>query len=218
MNLDLTEIKDKVSQASKLSDIIIKTNEENARASAVIRGLRGLKQTVKDTFRPHIQTANKLWKDLLASEKEYLEPIERAEQIVEDKIKEFIRVEEQKRVEAQRKIDELAKKEAEKEKAKLEKQAEKLISKGKDDEAEAKLQEAQMVTAIAPIIESKAVKQEGVSTVKVWKFRIVDESVIPRDFLSVDEQKIRKYVTAMKQSGLIAGVQIYCEDEIRVRK
>lgn len=217
MSFDLKELEPKLKEASKLAEIIITTNEENAKASLVIRGLRGLKQTVKDTFRPHIQSANKLWKDLLADEKKYLEPIEAAEEIVENKIKEFIRVEEQKRLEAQRKADELARKEAEKEKARLLKQAEKLENKGNIEEAEAKMQEAATVTPFAPTVESKAVKQKGITTGKVWKFEIVDESLLPREYLIPDEIQIRKQVTVWKEKASIPGVKIWSEDSIRVK-
>lgn len=218
MQLDLTEIEEKSQvTVSALSQIAITNNEDNAKASTLIRGVKGLQKTVKETFRPHIEAAHKAWKALIAEEKKHLEPLERAESIVEEKIKEYLREEEKKRIEAQRKADEEAKKEAEKERARLEKQAEKLANKGKGEEAQEKLQEAAMVNRISPIIESQAQKQEGIHTAKIWKFRITNDQLIPREFLVPDESKIRKYVSAMKDSGKIAGVEIYFEEDLRVR-
>jgi len=51
----------------------------------------------------------------------------------------------------------------------------------------------------------------GVSIRKIWKFRIVDETKIPREWLMVDEKKIG---SAVRKTGChlkIAGVEIYEE-------
>lgn len=50
-------------------------------------------------------------------------------------------------------------------------------------------------------------KTAGVSTVTEWGFRITDESLIPREYLMVDEKKIRAVVKAMKKQTNIPGVE-----------
>jgi phage protein D len=50
-------------------------------------------------------------------------------------------------------------------------------------------------------------KTQGVGTVAEWGFRITDESLIPREYLMVDEKKIRTVVKAMKKQTNIPGVE-----------
>lgn len=54
-------------------------------------------------------------------------------------------------------------------------------------------------------------KVNGMKQVTRWRFRIVNELAIPREFLIVDEQKLRKYAEAMKASAKVAGVEFYPE-------
>jgi phage host-nuclease inhibitor protein Gam len=49
--------------------------------------------------------------------------------------------------------------------------------------------------------------------VKVWKHRIVDASKVPAEYLTVDEKKIAKVVTAGLRN--IPGVEIYETEEVR---
>lgn len=44
---------------------------------------------------------------------------------------------------------------------------------------------------------------------KVWDFQITDENLIPREYLMVDESKIRKAVKEQKENCKIAGVRVF---------
>jgi hypothetical protein len=54
---------------------------------------------------------------------------------------------------------------------------------------------------------------KGVTRKKIWKYRILDESVIPSGFWCVDEGKIRE---AMRNGMVVPGVEFYPEDIISV--
>jgi hypothetical protein len=77
----------------------------------------------------------------------------------------------------------------------------------------------QAVAAPAPVvvIPKTIPKQEGISTRKTWKFRIVDTAKIPREYMTVDEVKIGQIVRAMKELSNIPGVEVYAEDTVSVR-
>jgi hypothetical protein len=53
-----------------------------------------------------------------------------------------------------------------------------------------------------------------VSTREVWKFEITDAAQIPREYLVVDEARIRKVVQALKGDAKIPGVRVYPERQI----
>ena len=112
------------------------------------------------------------------------------------------------RREEQRKADEAAQRERER----LAKQAAAAAAKGNETKADALEQRA--ATVVAPIIQREAPKVSGVNTREVWLFEVVDEAAVPRQFMSVDESKIRKVVGALKGDTVIGGVRVYSEKRI----
>jgi hypothetical protein len=101
---------------------------------------------------------------------------------------------------------------ARKERERIEAQAAKAEAAGRTEKAE----ELQMraATTVAPIIQREPPKVTGISTRDVWKFEITDPDVVPREYLLVDEVKIRKVVGALKGETKIAGVRVYTERQI----
>jgi hypothetical protein len=103
----------------------------------------------------------------------------------------------------------------EQEQHELERRAIKAAEQGKSEKA-AQLQERAQVVASAPITQTVAPKAAQIAFTKMWKFRVIDPSLVPRAYLTVDEQKIGQYVRAMKESAeKIPGVEIYSEDSVR---
>jgi hypothetical protein len=58
---------------------------------------------------------------------------------------------------------------------------------------------------------------EGISRRVVWKWRLVDEAKIPREYLVVNDAAVGKVVTALKDKTEIPGIEVYPEDAITVR-
>lgn len=75
--------------------------------------------------------------------------------------------------------------------------------------AEEVTQQAAMV--VAPVIHREAPKVSGISTREVWLFDVVDAAAVPREYLMVDESKIRKVVGALKGDTCIAGIRVYSD-------
>jgi membrane protein involved in colicin uptake len=82
------------------------------------------------------------------------------------------------------------------------------LQQAKASEAESAIQDA--VPACAPPPTGK-----GVSSRTVAKWRVVDESVVPREYLRLDEKKIGEAVRA-GTSG-IPGIEIYAENIMVIR-
>jgi hypothetical protein len=112
------------------------------------------------------------------------------------------------RREDQRRAEEAARKERER----LEAQAQKAAASGKVERA-AEL-EQRAATVVAPIIDRTPPKVSGLSTREVWKFEVIDEKAVPREFLMVDESKLRKFVQTMKGDTAIAGVRVWSEKSL----
>jgi hypothetical protein len=112
---------------------------------------------------------------------------------------------------------------AAKAKAEHDAEAQRLAEEAKAKLAEAKTAEAAIQSLptleiprahVAPPAPLKSASG-GVSTRKVWTFEITDEAAVPRDYLVVDETKIRQ---AMRDGAReIPGVRIYQDDQLAVR-
>jgi colicin import membrane protein len=69
----------------------------------------------------------------------------------------------------------------------------------------------------APSSTIAAPKVSGISTRKLWAFRITDPALIPREYLLIDEQKIGGVVRALKDATNIPGVEAYQKDSLASR-
>ncbi|MFA5298154.1 MAG: hypothetical protein WC389_08110 [Lutibacter sp.] len=79
-------------------------------------------------------------------------------------------------------------------------------------------EQAAAVASVVPVVESKVEAVSGISTRKVWKFRIVDVNKIPREYMIPDEKFIGKMAEATKGTKKIDGIEFYSEDIIAARR
>ena len=72
---------------------------------------------------------------------------------------------------------------------------------------------------VAPVITvaSQAPKANGIATRKVWKARVVNAALVPREFLVIDEKKLDGYAKAMKGTTKVDGVEFYEENVMSAR-
>ena len=79
-------------------------------------------------------------------------------------------------------------------------------------------QKAEQAAAVAsaPVIQvaSAAPVVKGITSRKIWKARVVDETKIPRDFLAVDTVKLDRYAKAMRDMAKVDGVEFFQEDSM----
>lgn len=108
---------------------------------------------------------------------------------------------------------ERAEAEARAERERLAVAASKAAERGEFDSAERIAEQASAVVAPA-VIHREAPKVAGVSFREVWRFEITDSQSIPREFLLVDETKIRRLVQTMKGDTNIPGVRVYAEKSL----
>ena len=84
-----------------------------------------------------------------------------------------------------------------------------LQAEGHVEEAEAVLEAPQPI--VMPTVEKTTPKADMRLYRKVWKFRIISESDIPREYLTPDLTKIGGIVKALKDKTVIKGIQVYEE-------
>lgn len=124
---------------------------------------------------------------------QFNEPLKKAEKETRRLIEEYVNEKERQRREAERK--------------RLEEQRQQQEAEG----------EQQAEPEPAPEPEPEPPKTEGVTFYETWQYEIEDPTQIPREYLQVDEKKIRQYVQAMKGDAEIPGVKIWKEKKSRVQ-
>jgi hypothetical protein len=214
--------------ANDLKLIKTKTSELEELRKSLTKPLDESKKRIMDLFRIPlerlVQAENIVKRAMLF----WHQKQEQIRQEKEQKLQEMARKEE----ERLRKIkDEQEKAWREKEEAKRE-EASRLEAQGKAKEAEKarieaekagakaaeRAEQAQEISIPAPTLEPKIEKIEGISTKKIWKFRIINVNLIPRDYLIPNEKILGEIARTTSGTLKISGIEFYSEEIITSRK
>lgn len=90
-------------------------------------------------------------------------------------------------------------------------QADRIVEKS---ETKAITLESKAEQVAAPTVQAYIPPVEGISRRTVWKARVVDVSLVPREYLLVNEQMLAKVAQATKGSVAIPGVEFYSEQTL----
>jgi len=209
--------KQTVDISQKVSNLVVTSNEQNEICTTLGREIKGCIKMLHDEFDPGVDGSYKNYKLLYNQRDKFLAPLETGFKRCKDLSSKFMIEQENIRIEDQRKEDEKSQREEDERKETLEKQAENWEKRGNQDKADERRQQSEEVHSPTKIVQSGADKQPGSYSVNVWKFKIENENIIPKEFHTLDEQKIRKYVNTFKQDAKISGVRIYSDIEVRIR-
>lgn len=197
--------------------IVVRNAQDYIAVCNIVVEGRGFIKRWEEVFAPGIRSA-KEHLALLTNQKN--EKVEGARQIVaiaEQKAETYKR---QEREAAQREQDEINRK------ARLAQEAE---NKRLADEARKKhkpIPEPVAAPVQTAVVAPNVPKVAGIKQRLNWKFRVVDASAVPRQFLTPDLVAIGQYVRGVasdlkgkteneiKAAAKVAGVEVYCEDSI----
>ena len=187
----------------------VQSVEEFGKAEEMLVAIKRARKVVDDYFDPIIKGAHATHKALVAKKKEAEEPFINAEGMLKKKCTAFhieqerLRKEEEARL---RKAEEEARLQA----------AIKAEDEGKKDLAE----EILAPTAVMPLPASNVPipVPTNSSFKETWTFEVVDEALVPREYLMIDEVKIRRVIQAMKGQTNIPGIKVKAEKSMAVRR
>lgn len=198
--------------ASDAADAMVVTNPiEYETAGIFLQHVKGILKQIAATFDGPIHDAHEAHRSIIAAKKKHADPLTAAERIVKGKMLAWKRAETE-RLEAERRELEAAERAREEERRLAE--AERLAEQGRAAEADAVLEAP--VTTPPVVMPPAAPKVAGVSTRHVWKFEIVDENLIPRQYMMVNQVAIRAAVRSMGKAANIPGVRVYQDDVMAV--
>lgn len=177
-----------------------------------LKKIKALYQEVDEKRKSMTKPLDEAKKRIMDFFKVPLDKLTRVESNIKNAMLSFQREQEEIRRKEEARVQELARKEEEKRKKALEEKAKKAEEKGDAEKAEALRQQKEEVFVPTPVVESQVTKVAGISTKKVWRFRILDAAKIERQWLVPDEKAIQAFITATKGTRPIPGIEIYTED------
>jgi hypothetical protein len=194
-------------QAKAITAII--NNDDYVKASNVLLIIKDIRKKIENTFKPIKQKMDAAKKEVLDQEKAADKPLIEAETWIKPLISGYLIEQEKIRKAEELRLQKIADDEAKERQLAAAVEAE---QSGNIEESDAIINKPAYVP---PVVVPKAVpKVEGISMRENWKFNIIDEKLIPREFLKIDEVKIGGYVRSMKSAGNIPGIKIYNESTI----
>jgi uncharacterized protein YdiU (UPF0061 family) len=201
-----------VTALCKTDNIVIANQTDYESAADILKKIKArskeLESQRKEITIP-LDTAKKSIMDLFRSP---LELLEKAESSIKRLMINYTDEQERKAREEQRKLQELADKEAARQKKLIDEQIARAEASGKTDKVEA-LQEKKetIIPVVAPVIAPVIETPKGVSFREKWTAKVIDKNLVPREYLIVNQSALDKVAQATKGSIKIAGVEFISE-------
>ena len=183
--------------------LVITDNDTYTAADKFCVVLKGLEKEVIADFAESKEAAHLAHKKITAQEKAHLDKLVPPRNLVKQKMSQYTDEQERLRRLEEDRLRLEAKKIAD---AEALRQAEQAQMEGHEEEAEAIIQAPVYVPpVVVPVSTPKA------STVirKMWTARVIDPLLVPRQYLIVDEAKLRKQALATGNSIQVPGVEFY---------
>jgi hypothetical protein len=186
--------------------ITVIDNESMTFADEMIKNIRLVRKEIEAVFSPIIKKAWEAHKEAKNQQSKAEAPLIAAEEWLRPQVKKYLsdqetirlleenrlRLEAQK-AEEERRIAEAAQAEAE----------------GRQEDAEAILDTPAPI--VMPTVEKTVPKADMRLYRKVWKFRVINPDIIPKEYLTPDLIKIGGIVRALKGQCKISGIEVYEE-------
>lgn len=183
--------------------LVINSNETFTLADKFCVTLKGLENEIIADFAESKKAAAATHKKICAQEKAHLDKVVPPRTMIKQKMaawqdeQERLRREEEERqrIEAKKKADDEALR-----------QAEMAEAEGKP-EAAAAILEAPVY--VAPVVVAPTTPKASTVIRKMWTFRVVNAALVPRQYLIVDESALRKQAAATGNALAVPGVEFY---------
>lgn len=191
--------------------LVIDTPESYSLAAEMLKGIKGLRAKIADTFGPLKAKAHAAWKAIRDEEKKADAPLTEAEGVIKRAMVTWEAEQERIRQAEQRRLAEEARQAEETrrlaEAAALEREA--MATGDAALLAEAEDIIAEPVMAPVVILPPATPKVAGISYREQWDYEVTNDALIPREFLVRDDKKIAGVVRAMKGATKIPGIRAF---------
>ncbi len=198
--------KDAVALCEVATELVVTNQEQLDTATGFLKQIKAKYKDI-DTQRKEItKPLDEAKKNIMNFFNPVLTALEEAERKIKSAIAKFTEEQERKAREEQERLQRLAEQEAEKERKKLEAKIERAKASGKLEKAEELETQKELVQPVVPVI-APNVEAKGVSFREKWYAVVVDEKLVPREYMIIDQSKLDKVAQATKGTITIPGVK-----------
>lgn len=198
--------------AFTVKSLTIKNNQEYLNCGEFLKQIKAVSKVIDDSRKEITRPLNEAKNRVMDFFKGSLDQLSNAESMLKRAILGYEQEQERIRRDEEQKAIARAKTEEERKRRALEERAAKAEESGDTAKAQLLRDRADDVyvpsVVAAPVLE----KVKGISTKKVWKFRVNDESQVPREYLVVNETMLGKMAQATQGKIPVPGVEFYQEE------
>jgi hypothetical protein len=191
----------------RVSVLQITSSETYTLAAQLWQDIRAMRKEVDAAFQPIRERAHAAWKETIAQHKKIDDPLAANERTVKQAMESYDAIQERKRREEEARLREIARKEEEERRL-----AEAVMAEQEGDQETAEVIMEEPVY-VPPVVVPKSVPKVAGGPVfrTIWKARVINENMIPREYMAPDMVKLNKMASAMKGALKIPGVEFYSE-------
>jgi hypothetical protein len=180
-------------------------------ASALLTRIKSLRTRLEELLAPHIKRAFEAHRALVEDRRRLEAPLAEAETILKGRLAAFTIEEEHRRaLEARRQRAEAQ----DARNARIWAEVEALEAAGYQQEAADIVAEFVQGPVVPAVVTPARVTAPGISYREVWRYEVIDQAQVPRDYLTIDHTKLGGVVRALKSAATIPGVRIWVERTI----
>jgi hypothetical protein len=197
---------------AKRSDLLLQaqsltiTDDASYRAAGELAlSIKALRDTITSDFAPAKKAAHDAHKAVCAQEKKHLDALAEPDALVRQKLSKYAAEIDRQRQEAERAAIQVAEQQA----------RERVIERAVEAEESGNKQLAERILSGPVIPEAPAPvtyrvpRASGIAMIDRAMFEITDAALLPREYLTPDEAKIRGVVEALELSANIPGVRVW---------
>ena len=178
--------------------------EEYTVASNFLKTIKFAQSKVTAFFAPMKQKAHEAHKAITMQESAMLKPLHDAENALKRNMLTFYAEQERIRIDAQRKLQAEADEAARKERERLLREASKLktpeLREQRMEQAASVIAPVVQVSSVAPVVSGQSVR-------KTWTAKVVDVSLVPREWMVVNQSALDAFARSTKGAVKVAGVE-----------
>lgn len=205
---DSKPIDDRVTlTVAEVQHVTVTDARSYALAGEHLQGLAALTKEVEAYFRDDKSRAYALWQSQCKKEKAALTTVEAASKRLRDERQVWKAAQDRLHREAEQAAARAAQKQ---EQERLLAEAALLEQQHQPELAAAVVEEA--IAAPAPVVVLPSFVPRDLPKRTLYKWRLVNRALLPREFLIEDEKKLNGYAAAMKGAARVPGVEFYTEE------
>lgn len=215
VNIDTAEEQKKTSDVPALcqkAELTISNQADYENASVILKDVKSRYKELDEQRKKITKPLDEAKKSVMELFKVPLELLEKAENKIKGLMIGYTAEQERKAKEEQYRLQKLADQEAERQKKLLDAKIERAKASGKEERAaDLEMQKETIVPIVAPVITPTIETPKGVSYRDKWYAVVIDEKLIPREYLVVNMEALNKIAGATKGTLKIAGVEFKSE-------